>query len=74
MSLRRFLRLLLDKNWQPPTVDDSLAKTAKDALHSRGPGMGGSGSLGSYGATDAVYKHIAEGHENYAKSFKKKDG
>lgn len=76
MSLRRFFRLLLNKNWQPPapSVDDSLAKTAKDALHSSGPGMGGTGSLGSYGATDAVYTQIAEGHQNYAKSFKKKDG
>ena len=69
MSLRRFLRLLLDKNWQPPTVDDSLAKTARDALHFRAPR--GSGGFASSGA---VYEHIAEGHENYTKSFKKKDG
>ena len=40
MSLRRFFRLLLDKDWQPPvpTVDDSLAKTVKDAMGMRGGG------------------------------------
>ena len=73
MSLRRFFRLLLNKNWQPsvPTVDDSLAKTARDAMHMRGgdPGSGGTGFSG----TSDLYKYIGEGHENYAKSFKKKD-
>ena len=72
MGMRQFLRLLLNKNWQPrvPDVDDSLAKTAKDALHmaggSRGVGVGGSSG------TSAAYKRIGEGHKNYAKSFKKK--
>ena len=63
----------MNKDWQPPvpTVDDSLAKTAKDAMHMRGgdPGSGGSGFSG----TSGLYEHIGEGHENYAKSFKKKD-
>ena len=74
MSLRRFFRLLLNKNWQPPvsSVDDSLAKTAKDATHIRGGGPGGSGGV-SFSGTSNLYKHIEEGHENYAKSFKKKD-
>ena len=72
MSLRRFFRLLLNKNWQPPapSVDDSLAKTAKDASHMRGGGPGGV----AFSGTSNLYKQIEEGHENYAKSFKKKDG
>ena len=72
VCLRRFFRLLLDKNWQPPvaSADDSLAKTAKDALHVRGE----RGAGGQFTSTGAVYKHIAEGHQNYAKSFKKKRG
>lgn len=71
MGMRRFLRLLLDKDWQPPTpnVDDSLARTAKDALHVRGPNNFGEGGFSS---TGGVYEQITEGHENYAKSFKKK--
>ena len=71
MSLRRFFRLLLDKNWQPsvPTVDDSLAKTAMDALDIRGgPGAGGA----AFPGTSQAHERIAEGHENYTKSFKKK--
>ena len=68
MSVRRFFRLLLDKNWHGPvpTVDDSLAKTAKHAGHVGGRVPGSS-------STSKVYEHIGEGHENYAKSFKKKD-
>lgn len=68
MSLRRFLRLLLDKNWQPsvPKADDSLARTTKDTLHSTST----KGTRG-FSSTGAVYERIAEGHENYAKSFKK---
>ena len=73
MSLRRFFRLLMNKNWQPPvpTVDDSLAKTVKDAMGMRGgdPGSGGSGFSG----TSGLYERIGEGYENYTKSFKKKD-
>ena len=70
MGLRRFFQSLLNRNWQPsvPTADHSLAKTAKDALsasHTRS----GAGS-----STSRVYDHIAEGHENYAKSFRKKNG
>ena len=70
MGVRRFLRLLFDKNvhMSNPAADDSLAMTANDALHSRAQiGVGG-----EVGATDGVYEQIAEGHENYAKSFKKK--
>ena len=75
MGMRQFLRLLLNKNWRPsvPDVDDSLAKTAKDALHIRGGAPGGSGGVGFSGTGDA-YNRIGEGHQNYAKSFKKKKG
>ncbi len=72
MILRRFFRLLLNKNWQPSasTVDDSLAKTAMDALDIRsGPGAGGA----AFPGTSQAHERIAEGHENYTKSFKKKD-
>ena len=74
MGVRRFFRLLLDKNWQPPvaSVDDSLTKTVKDASHIRGGGPGGSGGA-AFSGTSALYEQIAEGHENYAKSFKKKN-
>lgn len=69
MSLRRFFRLLTDRKWVPPSsVDDSLARTAKDAVHVRGHGI--FGSVGGFSSTSRVYEHIAEGHENYAKSFK----
>lgn len=69
MSLKSFFRLL--RTNRPPNpasgVDDSLARTAKDAMHVRGD------RSGTYSGTEAVYKHIAKGHKNYAKSFKKKD-
>ena len=70
MGLRRFFRLLLDKNWQPPveSVDDSLAKTARDTLHIRGPAS----HAGGISSTSTVYDHIEKGYKNYAKSFKKK--
>ncbi|MCE2530775.1 MAG: hypothetical protein J4G11_13035 [Acidimicrobiia bacterium] len=74
VSLRRFFRLLLDKNWQPPvaSVDDSLAKTAKDAIHVTPPmGTGVIGILLS--TTKATHRHLAKGHKNYTESFKKKD-
>ena len=74
MSLRRFFRLLLDKNWQPPvpSVDDSLAKTAKDAIHITPPA--GSGLIGMlFSTTQATQDHIAKGHRDYVQSFKKKD-
>ena len=69
MSLRRFLRLLVDKNWQPPvgSVDDSLAKTAKDAVH-----VQGFRSTSGFSSTSKVYEHIEKGHKNYVQSFKKK--
>jgi len=78
VSLRRFFRLLLDifrilldKNRRPlvGSVDDSLAKTAKDAVHLggfRSPGFSSSSS------TSKVYEHIEKGHKNYAKSFERK--
>ena len=71
VRLRRTIRLVLDKNWQPPVarVDDSLAKTARDALHARGREMGLGGGFTSTSKVDDL---IAEGHKNYAKSFKKK--
>ncbi|MDE0370421.1 MAG: hypothetical protein OXI84_09820 [bacterium] len=75
MNLRRFFRLLLDvirillgKNRRPPvgSVDDSLARTAKDAVHLGGPrGYG-------FSPTSKVYEHIEKGHKNYAKSFERK--
>ncbi len=74
MSLRRFFRLLL-RDPGPSGVDHSLAKTAKDALHIRGgSGQGGGGGGGGFSATSTAYKHVEEGHKNYAESFKKKDG
>ena len=71
MSLRRFFRLLL-RDPGPSGVDHSLAKTAKDALHIRG--AGGQTCGGGFSGTSTAYKHIEEGHKNYAESFKKKDG
>ena len=75
MGLRTFFRLLRSPELgsRVGVVDDSLARTAKDVVHFRAPGgsMGG-GSMGGYGSTDGVYQRIAEGHKNYAKSFKKK--
>ena len=58
MSLRRFFRLLLDKNWRPsvPTVDDSLAKTAMDALDIRG--RTGSGGLRGCLAGSQACSHL----------------
>lgn len=72
MGVRRSPRLLFDKDGQPPvpTLDNSLAKTAKDALHSRAE----RGLFAGFSSTGAVYEHIAEGHENYAKSFEKEKG
>ena len=74
MSLRRFFRLLMNKDWQPPvpTVDDSLAKTVKDAMGMRGGGPPGA-RHSPWSGTSGLYERIGEGHENYAKSFKKKD-
>lgn len=70
MSLKSFFRLLRTNRPLNPAsgVDDSLARTAKEAMHVRGS----RGGAVSY-STEAVYKHIAKGHKNYAKSFKKKD-
>ena len=70
MSLRSFFRLLRSHRPLDPAsgVDDSLARTAKDTMHVRGS-RGGA----QYSGTEAVYKQIAKGHKNYAKSFKKKD-
>ena len=69
MSLRHFFRLLRSHRPLDPAsgVDDSLARTAKDAMHVRGD------RSGTYSGTEAVYKQIAKGHKNYAESFKKKD-
>lgn len=74
MSLRRFFRLLLDKKWQPPvaSVDDSLAKTAKDAIHLGNPSTGGYPMSGVLPTHQDALDHIAKGSEEYAKSFKKK--
>lgn len=70
MSLRRFFRLLRNAHVHGsfPTVDDSLAKAAKDAL-SAGYTRGGVSS-----STSKVYEHLAKGHKDYAKSFKKENG
>ena len=70
MGLKRFFRLLRTNRLPNPAsgVDDSLARTAKDTMHVRGS-RGGA----QYSGTEAVYKQIAKGHKNYAKSFKKKD-
>ncbi len=68
-SIRRFLRLLRNPRVHSriPTVDTSVARTAKDALAS-------GGNRGGHTSTSPVYDHIADGAENYAKSFEKKDG
>lgn len=70
MSLRSFFRLLRSGRLPDPAsgVDDSLARTAKEAMHIRAS-KGGT----AFSGTEAVYKQIAKGHKNYAKSFKKKD-
>lgn len=67
MSLRGFFRLLLSRRLPNPAsgVDDSLARTAKDALHMRGAAS----QKGGFSGTSAVYEHIEKGYENYAKSF-----
>ena len=71
-SIRRFFRLLRDPRVHSriPTADTSVARTAKDALHVTARVADNSG----FSSTGAVYKHIADGAENYAKSFEKKDG
>ena len=76
MSLKSFFRLLRTNRPLDPAsgVDDSLARTAKDTMHVRGRGAGSVVDGGAYSGTEAVYKQIAKGHKNYAKSFKKKDG
>lgn len=68
VSLRQFFRLLRSRRLPDPAsgVDDSLARTAKDALHTRG-GSGGHGI--GFSGTSAAYEQIEKGHENYAKSF-----
>jgi len=70
MSLRSFFRLLRSDRLPDPAsgVDDSLARTAKEAMHIRGS----QGGL-QYHGTEAVYKHIAKGHKNYTESFDKED-
>lgn len=72
MSIRRFVRLLRDPRLQSrnPTVDTSLAKTARATLHACSSGP----NPGMFTSTGAVYKHIAEGHKNYSESFKKEKG
>lgn len=72
MSLRRFFHLLRTNRPPDPAsgVDDSLARTAKEAMHVRGTCAHGGAA---HSGTEAVYKQIAKGHKNYAKSFKKKD-
>ena len=69
MSLRQFFRLLRSRRLPDPAsgVDDSLARTAKDTMHIRGPGGPGTGS--GFSGTNAVYEQIEKGYENYAKSF-----
>lgn len=62
MSVRRFFRLLRNPP-SDPTKPDTLRLAVRDALHVTHRGFTGS--------SDA-YKQVAEGHENYAKSFKKK--
>lgn len=68
MSLRQFFRLLRSRRSPDPAsgVDDSLARTAKDAMHVRGAGPGAPG--GGSGSS-AVYEQIEKGYENYTKSF-----
>lgn len=48
----------------------SLARTIEESTHVRGGGPGGGGGL-SRGSTEAQHKIVAEGHDNYEKSFKK---
>ena len=68
MSVRRFFRLLRVNPHAKtrPSAPDSLAKTAKDALHSRG-----GGDMASFSGSDNVYQQIADSHERYADSFDK---
>ena len=74
MSLRQFFRLLRNPHLHgsTPTVDDSLAKAAHDIRDIGGPAPTGGFLSARYPMTKSVHKHLAKGHKNYAKSFKKK--
>ena len=61
MSIRRFFRLLRNPPLDP-TKPDTLRLAVIDALHVTSRGFTG---------TSGAYEQVAEGHENYAKSFKK---
>lgn len=65
------LRFLLKDTWQSRgarvPVESSLARTAKDAT-TIGENRG---SVGSF--TGAVSDVVAQSHENYAKSFEKRE-
>ncbi|MCE2525639.1 MAG: hypothetical protein J4F99_06770 [Acidimicrobiia bacterium] len=65
MSLRRFFRLLRHNPHPSPRVDDSLAKTVKDASH-----VGA--STRHYVLRTNAERLITKGHKDYVKSFKKK--
>ena len=69
-SLIRFVKLLFrpaSAYPRRPKAPDSLARTLKDSTHVRG----GDGGM-MRASTEQQHKVVAEGHENYTKSFKKK--
>ncbi len=71
MSLGGFLRAFRQGKGMDrvrPRAPDSLARTAKHALHNS-RAAGNAATLSS----ERAYGLVAEGHENYAKSFEKKD-
>ena len=76
MSLRQFFHLLRhpDLHRSIPTVDDSLAKTAHDIRNISGPTPGLGFFSGKFPMTKTIHEHLAKGHKDYAKSFKKKKG
>jgi len=52
------------------TQSDGLWRTVRDASHVRGGGAGGGGGL-ARSPSEEVLRQVAEGHEDYQKSFKK---
>ena len=70
-QIRGFVQALVANDTDPSTRHGghSLAETLRDSTHVRGgQQMAGLGRAG----TEAQHKIVAEGHENYTKSFKKK--
>ena len=67
MAIRGFLRAFrLTRSMKYPTAPTSVARTARDSMNAWGPNRIAGGLSGS----DAVFRHVDSGHENYTASFK----